>query len=227
MAMQKSSTTSPLGSEVEQRLVRLGVAAGGAAIVMYVTRTFLPLPGVVKTVFFVLFGPSLVVAFLGFYPFLCKPRPTVSAVLGTVFGIIAGATNMMFAVIQVNNLDYIGRYMRAADSPEARQMWQSILNGVFTVQNGLNFVMDFFLDVAALLFAMAMWKHPKFGKTFSLLAVLLVGPHFLMKAVSFPQPPAEAGLFDAGPLVGVWFTLVTIQIVRHLSWMEDQEGGAA
>jgi hypothetical protein len=210
----------------ERKLVDIGVGAGAAAIVMYLARTFLPLPDVVTTACFVLFGPALVVAFVGFYPFMRRPRPSVSALLGTVFGVIAGATNMMFAVVQTNNLYYIQRYMRAAETSASQEMWHDILQGVFTVQNGLNYVMDFFLDSAAFLFAIVMWNHPKFGKIFSALALVTVAPHFVMKAITFPRPPAEAGFFDAGPLVGLWFTVMTIQVIRHLPWMRT-EGGAA
>ncbi len=210
-------------SSLEGKLVRVGFAAGVAAVVMYLARTFLPLPGFVGVGFFIFFGPLLVVAFLGFHPFISKPRPSVAATLATVFGVIAGATNMMFAVVQLTNLHYIRGYMRAAESPAAEEVWQNIFSGVFTVQNGINYVMDFFLDWTAFMYALLMWSHPRFGKVFSLLSVVCVGPHFVMKLITFPEPPAEAGLFDAGPLVAVWFAIVLIQVARNLGWMGEQE----
>ncbi len=85
------------------------------------------------------------------------------------------------------------------------------------MQNGLNWVSDFFVDVAAFLFAIVMWRHPGFGRFFSLLSLVTIGPHFVLKAITFPRPPAEAGLFDAGPLVGLWFAVITVQIARHVA----------
>ncbi len=207
-------------SSVDGRLVRVGVIAGAAAVVTYLAKTFLPLPDAVQVVFFLCRGPLVVIAFLGFYPFLIKPAPSVGALLGTVFGVIAGAATMLFGVIQLTNLHYIRGYIRAAGSPGAAQAWQNILQGVFTVQNGVNYVADFFLDWAAFLFALSMWNHPKLGKWWGVLSVVLVGPHFIMKAITFPVPPAEAGLFDAGPLVSLWFALVLVQIGRNVRWME-------
>ncbi len=214
-------------SSLDKRLVIVGLAAGVAAVVVYLARTFLPLPGFLGVGFFIFFGPLLVVAFLGFHPFISKPRLTVPAILATVFGVIAGATNMMFAVVQLTNLHYIRGYIRAAESEAAQEIWWNILNGVFTVQNGINYVMDFFLDWTAFMYAVLMWSHPKFGKIFSILSVLFVGPHFVMKLITFPEPPAEAGLFDAGPLVALWFAIVLTQVARNLDWMGEEKLPAA
>lgn len=204
----------------EKSFVTLGLAAGTAAVVMYLARSLFPLPDFLGVAFFIFFGPALVVAFLGFYPFLSKPGPSIAGFLATVFGVIAGAVNMMFAVVQMTNLHYIARHIRAAESQAAKEAWQNILNGVFTVQNGLNYVSDFFLDWTAFLYAVVMWDHPKFGKIFSILSVLAVGPHFVMKLITFPEPPAEAGLFDAGPLVAIWFAIVLVQVARNINWIE-------
>lgn len=206
---------------VARSLVRTAAVAGIALSVMYPARTFLPLPEFLQVAFFMYFGPLLVVAFVGLYPFLGKPGTSVPLILGTVFGVISGIANTLFSVVQLNNLDYIFGYMRAADSPATKQMWRNILNGVFTVQNGMNFASDLFLDWTVFLYAAVMWTHPKFGRVFSILGFIAAGFHFAMKNYTFPKPPSEAGLFDAGPLVGIWFTLVTIQVLRHLSWMDE------
>lgn len=208
---------------LERTLVKTAVSAGIALAVMYPARTFLDLPDFLALAFFIFFGPLLVVAFVGLLPFLAKPRLSVAVILGTVFGVIAGTVNTMFAVVQITNLHYIRGYMRAADSPAAQQNWQDILNGVFTVQNGLNYVADLFLDWTAFLYAVVMWSHPKFGRIFAVLGFIAVGLHFVMKLYTFPEPPSEAGLFDAGPLVSIWFALVTIQVLRHLAWMNDSK----
>jgi hypothetical protein len=57
----------------------------------------------------------------------------VAAIIATVFGVIAGIVNTMFSVVQLTNLHYIRADMKAASTPEAKQVWQDILKGVFTV----------------------------------------------------------------------------------------------
>ena len=206
---------------LQKALVKTGVGAGIAVSIMYPARTFIPLPDFVSTSFFVYFGPLLVVAFIGLYPFLAKPRTTVAAILGTAFGVIGGVANTMFAVVQMTNLHYIYGYIRSAETAPAKQEWRDILNGVFTVQNGLNYVSDLFIDWTAFMFAIVLWSHPKFSRIFSITGVIAAGFHFVMKAYSFPVPPGEAGLFDAGPLVSIWFAVVTIQVLRNVRWMDE------
>jgi len=205
----------------QKTLVKLAIIAGIAVSIMYPARTFLPLPDAVQVAFFIYFGPLLVVAFIGLYPFLKKGSDSIAILFGTVFGVIGGLANMMFAVVQMNNLHFIYKYMEKAESEAVRQTWRNILNGVFTVQNGFNYVSDFFIDWTAFMYAIVMWNHPKFGKSFSILAVIAAGFHFVMKIITFPEPPSEAGLFDAGPMVSIFFMIVVIQTMRHYKWMSE------
>lgn len=200
------------------RLVITGVICGIAAGLMYPIRAFVPLPDFLVYALFMFFGPVYMVGILGLFPFLAKENLKVIWVIGTLFGVISGVVSMMFAVVQLENLIYIRSFIDQAASSELKESWQHILQGVFTVQNGLNYVSDFFLDSCILLFAIGMWRHPKFGPFFTITGVLAGGSHLVLKAFTFPYPPSEAGLIDAGPAVSVWFSLVVIQVIRNLSW---------
>jgi hypothetical protein len=204
-----------------KNLTKTGVAAGLTVSIMYPARTFLPLPELLVEWFFIFFGPIVIIAYVGIVPFLMKHRLTVPAILGTLFGVLAGSANAMFAVVQLNNLHYLQPLIDAAEDPAVRDSWHNILYGVFSVQNGLNIVADIFFDWTAICYGLFMWNHPKFGKTFSVLGFLAGGTHFVLKMTTFPTPPSEAGLFDAGPIVSIFFALVTIQVLRHLRWMDE------
>jgi hypothetical protein len=106
-------------SSVDSQLVKIGVSAGAVAVVTYLVQTFLPLPDAVRVAFFVCRGPLMVIGFLGVYAFLVKPAPSAAALLGTVFGVIAGAATMLFSVIQLTNVHYIRGFIRNAESPAA------------------------------------------------------------------------------------------------------------
>ncbi len=192
----------------------LSAIAGSAGIAMYLARSLWELPEPIETACYALFGPALVLAFHGLAPLLIAGRAPLAAQCGSLFGIIGGAVNMCFAVVQMCNLAVLRPAIRDTADAATRGELQRILTGVFTVQNGLNITMDFFIDTAAFCWALSMWYHPRFGRVVSLLAPVLVGPHFVMKALTFPVPPREAGLFDAGPLVGLWFSVVSVMTWR-------------
>ena len=212
--------------QAEQRLVRAGVLAGALSAVTYVASKVLPLPAPLERAIFVTSGPLLVVTILGIYPFLRRPRASASAIVGTVFGVVTGVCRMLFVVVQEANVERFGRIAVAQD-PASQQLWRDVRGSVFSVQSGINYVFDFFGDTTGYLFAIAMWRHPRFGKPFSVAAVILVTPHFVMKALTFPVPPSSAGLFDAGPLVMLFLAAVVVQIGRNLSWVDGWDDEAA
>jgi hypothetical protein len=205
--------------QAEKNLVRLGIIAGAVTALTYFVSTFVPLPAAVERVIFIYSGPLLVVAIVGAYQFLRRPHASASAMLGAVFGIVAGVTRMLFSVVQEANVERFSRITVMTD-PAAQQMWRDIRGSIFSVQNGMNYRFDCLGEVTGYLFAIAMWRHPKFGKPFSIAAVLLVSPHFVMKLITFPKPPASAGLFDAGPLSMLVLAAVIVQMAWHLSWMD-------
>lgn len=207
----------------EKNLVRAGVICGIVAGVTYLVTTFVGLPAAAERSIFIYSGPLLVVAIIGAYEFLRRPQASASAMLGAVFGVAAGMTRMLFAVVQEANVERFGRITAAMADPAAQQMWRDIKGSIFSVQSGMNYVFDFCGDITGYLFAIAMWRHPKFGKPFSIAAVLLVSPHFVMKLITFPRPPAAVGLFDAGPLSMLVLLVVMVQMARHLSWVDTWE----
>jgi hypothetical protein len=205
-------------------LAKSGAIAGVAVVLVYLLPKFVPFPGGISTLFYVYQGPIMVVGFLGIYAFIRAHRLTVPLFTAVVFAVTAAVSRMMFLVVQINNRHFIRGYRDAAEGAELKAEWANILKGVFTVQNGLNIVSDVFLDLGIILFSVACWSHPKLGKPVSLAGCAVAGLHFVLKAWTFPEPPASAGLFDVGPYVALWPLLVCNLILRNLNWMTRELG---
>ena len=205
-------------------LAKSGAIAGVAVVLAYLLPKFIPFPGRISTLFYVYQGPLMAFGFLGLYAFIRVHRLTVPLVTAVVFSVTSAVSRMMFLVVQINNLHYIRGYRDAAEGAELKAEWTNMLKGVFTVQNGLNIVSDVFLDLGIILFSVACWNHPKLGKAVSIIGFVVAGLHFVLKAWTFPEPPAQAGLFDVGPYVALWPLLVCILILRNLKWMDKELG---
>lgn len=200
-----------------KNFIKLGGWAGLAAGLMYLIPKVISLPKMMSTGFTIFMGPIAILSFIGLYYLLTRKEITIPVVLATISAILAGTLRMAFIVVQMNNLIYIREKISAAGSPEDVQIWKNILNGVFTVQNGLNYVADFFIDWAMILFGIAMWNYSKSAKWIAVLGFVAGGSHFLLKFYTFPKPPAESGLFDVGPLIGVWALVISIWMLFNIN----------
>ena len=67
-----------------------------------------------------------------------------------------------------------------------------------------------------------MYKHPRFGKLFSISGVVLFLLLLSFNMYTFPHPPAENGLIDLGPFSGIWALAVNIQAFRSVKWMDEE-----
>ena len=66
-----------------------------------------------------------------------------------------------------------------------------------------------------------MRRHPRFGLIFSATGILIAAALFAFNMATFPVPPANAGSVDLGPLIGLWFLVVTIQVFRSFGWADE------
>jgi hypothetical protein len=81
---------------------------------------------------------------------------------------------------------------------------------------GLDVAWDIYIGVGTLLFAVAMFAHEWFGKIYGITGATIAVLLLFLNLWTFPTPPANAGLFDAGPLIGGWYLVVTVGAFRGL-----------
>ncbi|HET7040173.1 MAG TPA: hypothetical protein VFH97_09810 [Gemmatimonadales bacterium] len=78
---------------------------------------------------------------------------------------------------------------------------------------GLDVAWDLFGGVGTLLIAWALWYHPRFRPILPLLGVAVALLMLVLNLATFPIPPAEAGSVDVGPLVALWYVVLSIRIL--------------
>jgi hypothetical protein len=198
--MQNPSTASVVW-------IRTGVVAGLSVSLVYPAVIFLPLPKLAITVLAASMGPLLAVASLGLGELLQIPRPSVPARLGMAFNFAAGALLSAMLLVQ---LAVKARLQGAKASPELVGIWL-----------GLDVAWDVYVSIGTGLFALAMLKHPRFGKVFGGIGLVIAMFLLVLNLFTFPTPPADAGLIDVGPVVGLWYLVATVQAWRSLPWVRS------
>jgi len=187
-----------MSTDVTRFELHLLLAAGFAACLAYPLGVFAPLPTPVRTLLLAFFGPLLGLGSFGLFRALSVNQRSVCGALGAASNAIAGAlfTAMMLVQLTAGH--------RGEDA-YAQATWL-----------GLDVAWDLYIGVGTLLFAAAMYAHEWFGKIYSISGATIAVLLLFLNLWTFPTPPANAGLFDAGPLIGAWYLAVTIAGSRGL-----------
>ncbi|NIM01685.1 MAG: hypothetical protein GTN89_12820 [Acidobacteria bacterium] len=213
--------------ELVVRWVKCGIVCGLAADLCYGLAIGAPLPRMVANIVFWSFGPLLIVSAPGIYHFIRQHKNSITLQIGCLFLMLAGLTVTMMAVVQRAVFEtFIANRPEETDVP-AYAAWKMGFESGNAVQLGLDIVWDIFILVATVLIAVTAWSHPRLGKIMAVSGVAIGLAGLFLNFQTFPTPPAAAGSFDIGPLVGIWFLVVVILMIRSFRWLREALDGQA
>jgi len=199
---------------IKRQWIKLGVICGLIVSFIYPALNFIPLPEVAQVFLIMVFGPLLAFSSAGLYYFISLHKKSLSVTAALVSNIIAGVLVMTMLLVQIAI-----RSSRPEVIDEASVwIWKSINQ----VHLGLDVAWDVYIFFGTLLFAISMFRHPKLGKILSITGIIISVIMIILNAVSFPVPPANAGLIDLGPLIGLWYLVVTLFIIFNFKWVDEQ-----
>lgn len=197
-----------------KKWVLAGIICGILADLVYALSVGISFPVRVAYPLFWSFGPLLIVAVIGLYNFLKLERQSLPLQLGTLFFIIAGALVTLMGTMQGSSVAELDKLRPENTSPDF-QAWKMARIAADSLQLGADLAWDIFGFSAVILLGVTMLKHSKFGKIFGFTGILIGLLGLAFNIYTFPANPGTAGLIDVGPLVGLWFLAVTIQVIRH------------
>jgi hypothetical protein len=203
-------SAAPIEADVQHRYddqwYWIAVTSGILALFCYFfSAVFHVFPWNVSRILFYSFGPTLTLAaFAG--GALLRARGIFGPFfqIGILFTCIAGIAVNMMAVIQDSNFTMMRESIREAELESTKDLLLQILWGINWVQLSFDIVFDiwiaggcFFLALGTLFYL----RQRILGGAGMLIGAMALGVNF----ATLPHPPAEAGLFDPGPLVATWF----------------------
>ena len=201
--IEPATTAVPTATAtVSERAALVAGVAGLLADVTYVLAIAVPLGDVAGPVVASLFGPLIAGASVALYLFLSSERATLAGELAAIANVAAGALVTAMLLVQISVDDVEG-----ALSPAVNDAFEH-------VEFGLDLSWDVFLVAGTILFGFAMLADRRFGRLFGLTGILVAVALYAVNFASFPTPPADAGLVDLGPLVGLWYAAVSVQALR-------------
>lgn len=146
------------------------------------------------------------------YRLLDEDRTGHWAYLGWVSGVVAFSIVLMMMMVQ-SGVHFDVSELARSDSAFTSETWSSVVAAVHGVDNGLDLAWDLFLVLWLVLTGVAMMGHPRFGVWWGIPAIVMGLVLLVINGITVPDPPASAGLFDPGPLVGLYALILSVYIL--------------
>jgi hypothetical protein len=165
----------------------------------------------------------LAAAATGLYHILRLHRRTVTLDLALMANVAAGITVPLMLFAQLG----LKRWFEVQFGPGSTDSSERSLHAAFEAANGiqlgLEVAWDLFLAVGTVLLAGNMWHHPRFGRLVAVTGAAIAVALAAANLAVFPEPPADAGSVDLGPLIGLWYLIVTIRLAGSAHWAAAQQ----
>lgn len=193
------------------QIEKIGAISGILSIIFYLSAAVVPfVPDYLGRLLAFTFPLLWIIAYMGLYSFLKKESHTPSLEIAYLFGIIGSAIACSFIVVQQANFIWHDAAMEAANSEEAKSLLTASFKGANRVQLGLDVAFDIFGTISWFLFGLNIAENTGFNKLLGWIGSLISAGLLTLNMITFPTPPAEAGLIDLGPFLSLWILVVFI-----------------
>ena len=190
-----------------------GGVAGMVGIGCYILAITVPWPetqlGTSASLVVVSAWPILSIIYsYALYSFVAAEREGVANRLGLVFAITAFTTVLAMIVVQLAVGSGVAEITRDLDEQTARALGR----GLRMVDLGLDVAWDMLIGTALIFSGFAIRKRSGLGPGWAIpsmaLGIALIG----LNAATFPWPPGDRGLFDIGPVIGMFVLLLSARL---------------
>ena len=195
---------------------RLWVASGIAGVVgtaCYILAIQVPWPetqlGRSAGLLVVSAWPILSIVYsYGAYTFVAEEREGTANRLAFVFAVVAFTTVLAMIIVQLAVGAGMGEIARDLDEPAAR----ALRRGLRMVDLGLDVAWDMLIGTSLVLSGVAIRRRSGLGLGWGIPSVVLGLALISLNVATFPWPPGGHGLFDVGPLIGVFVMALATRI---------------
>ncbi|RPI18119.1 MAG: DUF4386 family protein [Ignavibacteriae bacterium] len=202
---------------IEKKWIQTGIICGFLTMIIYPSILFISFPLNITLLLAFAFGILLLIASIGLYHILGLHNKSMTLQLGVLFNIIGCSVVTMMFTIQIALIS-----LKEKAAPDiTREIKNYIWQMPNTIQLGLDIVWDIFFGLGTFLIALNMFNHPRFGKIISIIGMAIALLLLVLNIATFPIPPGEAGSFDAGPLIALWYLVTVIMTARSLGWVDS------
>jgi hypothetical protein len=112
--------------------------------------------------------------------------------------------------------------IRTGSTDSSERALQAAYGAGNGIQLGLDVAWDVFLVLGTVLLAWNMWHHPRFGRLLAVSGCVIAVALIVINLAVFPEPPGHT-VIDLGPVIGLWYLIVTIRLAMSVRWAAVHE----
>jgi len=183
-------------SSLDYRWAGVTAISGIAGIVAYAVVSATDFSAAIQVVLVFTFAFGITVSSIGLYHIL-------GGATGSRLGLIAAVANVVAAGLLLGMATVQLAVHAVIPQPDAalKAVWW-----------GLDVAWDLYVGMGTILFAFCMFGRRGFGDWLAVPGLLIGALLLIFNIATFPEPPANAGLVDVGPLVGLWYLVVCVRV---------------
>ena len=200
-----SHNSIPIGS-----WIKFSIVNGFAAVIFYISAAFIPLPEMAALLLAFLFGLFFMMAIFSMFFIIRSWKAYISLYASTAFNLVAAAFVTLMLVVQQTGFAFHETFKAEPRPGVTDEQLKWMFKEVNSVQLGIDITWDIFVSTGTFLLALSLYGHPVYKKIFTYTGTLSALLLFVFNFYYFPEPPADAGSIDFGPLVSVWYLALTI-----------------
>jgi hypothetical protein len=159
-------------------------------------------------------APVVIWGIIELYTELSKTHDSIILKLSVVYLVIAFAFFLLMLVVQQAIFISFKEHINKEADEIVKNNLKLILKGLNLVQLGMDIAFDIFYSLGLIFMSIVLMKHEAFGKIFGIYGIASGSLLLIFNLYTFPIPPSESGLFDAGPLTAIWWIWIVVQIMR-------------
>lgn len=196
----------------EKLLYVLGGIAGIAGTLCYIAAISVP-AGVTLSYLFAMAWPLLSIIFVfALYRYIALERQSAANQLALVFSALA--FTLVAAMLSIQLAVQTGMDEHLARTPESEEMLKMIRRSLRLVDLGLDVAWDLFIGTGLTFLCFALARHNQFGYRWGIPAGVLGCLLMALNAATFPWPPDTQGLFDVGPMIGLFIIALSVRLLQ-------------
>ena len=202
---------------MNKKKLPVALIVSGPAVVLVYLAAALGLIRNVNTIILTLvfaIGPVAIVGVLSISDRLSNDANSTIVQMGKIFLIIAFSFFTLMLVVQQTVFLEFQRFRSEETSQTAVETLKYVFKGVNLVQLGMDVAFDIFYCVGTISLAAAMYRHSDFGRFLGVFGSISAVGLLVLNLWTFPDVPSEKGLVDLGPVTGIWWLMVIVQMVR-------------